>query len=242
MTARVLVTGGSSGIGWATATTLLKAGADVTVLDRVPPPENLAGLGYLECDLRQGFTAEVERWCADGAPLDGLVHSAGVCDAVDLEDESRDHLDWNYSINVYPAVLLTKQALGRLRASAAASVVLIGSVMGSAATSRSVGYIGTKGAIEALTRALAVELADDHIRVNCVAPGVVKTPLWRAVQLSLGRTEQQMAVHAVDRRIGKPVQAEQIASVIEFLLSPAASAVNGAVLPVDNGHNAVLPA
>lgn len=235
----LLVTGGASGIGLATSLLLTGRGASVTVLDRIRPPSG-TDLGFIECDLSEGISDVVVEWAARSKPLDGLVHCAGICHSVALDDETFEHVEENFRINVYPAILLTRALLPRLRRSASPAVVLTGSVQAAAATSRSVTYIATKGAVEAMTRALAVDLADDRIRVNCVAPGTVKTPLWREVQLSLGRSEQQMAEHGRSRRVGIPNTPEQIAHTIAFLVGPESDGINGAVIAVDNGLGAAL--
>lgn len=236
-----LVTGGSSGIGLATAKLLSDRGAAVTVLDRQPPPGAL-GLEFIECDLRDGLVGidALDAWTERPNALDGLIHCAGICHSVSLDHETPEHVDDNFRINVYPAILLTRALLPRLRASVSPAVVLTGSVQATGATSGSVTYIATKGAIEAVTRALAVDLAGDRIRVNCVSPGTVKTPLWREVQLSLGRTEEQMAEHGIARRIGVPTTAEQVAQTIAFLVGSESSGINGAIVAVDNGLGAAL--
>lgn len=234
-----LVTGGASGIGLAAAELLRDRGWTVTVLDRTPPPEG-SELGFLECDLLDGLGPSVETWAAEDAPLDALIQCAGICHSVPLDQETLSRVDDNFRINVYPAILLTRVMRLRLRRSPAPAVVLTSSVQVSGATAASVVYIATKGAIEAVTRALAVDLADDRIRVNCVAPGTVKTPLWRDVQLSLGRTEQQMATHGESRRLGVPNTPEQVAHTIAFLAGTESTGINATVVAVDNGLGAVL--
>jgi NAD(P)-dependent dehydrogenase (short-subunit alcohol dehydrogenase family) len=150
-------------------------------------------------------------------------------------DEYTDD-EWNriLSVNLTGAFYMIRAALPALRRSKG-SIVTVSSMTGLVGQARGAAYVASKGALVALTKALALELAPDGIRVNCVCPAGVDTPLMRAWANTLADPDavlrSQAAMHVLDRL----ASADEIAAAILFLASPAASFITGIALPVEGG-------
>ena len=161
--------------------------------------------------------------------LDVIVHSAGVFYPKPFEDISAQEFDEQWQINVRAPFLLTQAALAHLNKGA--SVIFISSMMGAVGGAMCTAYCATKGAVEQLTKALAVELGPRGVRFNCIAPGAVETPM------NAGFRED--AAFYEDFRSFPPAQrwglADDIGPAAVFLASPAADFVHGARIAVDGG-------
>lgn len=235
-----IVTGAASGIGLATATALSRAGAHVYGLDIVPG--NLAGVAtWVPCDVRdEGSVAEaVHTVQATHAWVDVLVNNAGV-GAVGSVDGA-DPEDWLrvFDVNVFGAARTTRAFLPLLRMSARGAIVNTCSVAASIGLQRRVVYSASKGAVEAMTRAMAADLVGESIRVNCVNPGTAETP-W--VTRLINQAADPVAERAaLERRQpnGRFVAPEEVAAAICFLADPRQSAITGTVLAVDGGMHAL---
>ncbi|MBV9380158.1 MAG: SDR family oxidoreductase [Streptosporangiaceae bacterium] len=239
-----LVTGGASGIGLATARLLAARGARVAVLDRVKPDFGdddalrpvLADVTDDEA-VRAAVGAAAEALGTGG--LDVLVNNAGTGAAGTVEDN--DDAEWHlvYDVNVVGIVRTTRAALPLLRAAAArhgqAAVVNTCSVAGIAGLPRRALYSATKGAVYALTLAMAADHVAEHIRVNCVTPGTADTP-WvaRLLDAAPDPVAERAALNA-RQPMGRLVTAEEVAAAIAYLASPLASATTGTALAVDGG-------
>lgn len=237
-----IVTGGASGIGFATVEQLARAGRKVGMADRNADLLNTACAGLraqslavfavpLDVTDRAGCAAAlaaVEE--AEGA-ISTVITCAGVAAVSRIGDEANAAgWDREIAINLTGTYNTIAGAINQLKASPGASMVTISSVVGMRSGFAEVGYAASKGGVLSLTRQLARELAAFDIRVNCVAPGYVATPMLAG---GAGDVQDWMDIHTPMKRLGRP---EEIAGAIAFLTTDAASYITGAVLPVDGGY------
>lgn len=247
---RVLVTGGTSGIGLAAAGMFLEQGAKVVLAGRsakrgkdalqsLPDPVR-SGAAFLPCDVTDADACS--RLVTDAAAwlggLDVLVNSAGIYVEQPIESMTEEIFDRVMSVNVKGTYFMCRYAVQELRKQRGAAIVNVSSDAGIHGNYGCTAYCASKGAVTLFTRSLALELASLGVRVNCVCPGDVMTPM----------TEKQLA-HGISREdalsemqsvypLGRIGSAKEAASVIVFLASPAASFVTGAAWSVDGGLTA----
>jgi 2-keto-3-deoxy-L-fuconate dehydrogenase len=231
-----VVTGGSSGIGAATARLLQERGAGVAVLERstegVPD-----GALALRCDITDtpAVDAAVVEVVERLGGLDVLVNNAGIGAVGDVSQN--DDAEWArvLDVNVMGIARVTRAALPHLRRSSHAAVVNTCSAVAFVGVRQRALYSASKGAVLALTLAMAADHASDGIRVNAVAPGTTDTP-WVA-RLLESADDPDAAAEALRRRqpIGRLVTADEVAYAIAWLASPLAGSTTGTVLRVDGG-------
>jgi 2-keto-3-deoxy-L-fuconate dehydrogenase len=231
-----LVTGGASGIGAATAGLLAERGARVAVLDLDPDAADARHL-RLACDVgdRAAVDEAVGRVAADLGGLDVVVNNAGIGAQGDVaandDDEWRRVLD----VNVVGIVRVSRAALPHLRRSERAAVVNTCSVVATLGLPNRALYAASKGAVLALTLAMAADHVRDGIRVNCVTPGTVETPWVGRLLEAAGDPAAELAALRARQPLGRLVGPAEVAAAIAYLASPQAGATTGTALAVDGG-------
>ncbi len=229
-----MVTGGASGIGAATAALLAARGAHVAVADLAPPTGDYFAV---TCDVtsRESVAAAVTSTvCAFGG-LDIVVSNAGIgaVGAVTVNDDEQWHhlLD----VNVVGMARVAAAALPYLRRSEHAAIVLTSSVLATLGVPGRAAYAASKGAVQALTLAMAADHVREGVRVNCVAPGTTDTP-W--VGRLLDAADDPGAAYAelnARQPLGRLVDADEVAHGIAYLASPLSGSTTGTVLTIDGG-------
>jgi len=234
------VTGGSGGIGSAICERFAREGAQVIAADLKQAGELPNVVEYLAYDVtddavcRDTFAGLAERW----DKLDILVNAAGIEIEKTIEDTTLE--EWNriFAVNVTGMFLTSKYALPLLRKSAGASVINFGSYDGYIAYPGLAAYCATKGAVHALTRAMACDHGPEGIRVNAICPGYVDTPMLQSFFGESGDIESlKQAVRDVHpvRSYGTP---EDIANLVNWLASDEARYASGQLWVLDGGLSA----
>jgi meso-butanediol dehydrogenase/(S,S)-butanediol dehydrogenase/diacetyl reductase len=242
----VVVTGGGQGIGEGISHALLAAGAELYIVQRSPLPATLAQLSavsWIEADLAcaDSYQAVANSISRTRDSIDALVNNAGFMFEKSLEQMEID--DWNrmLAVNLTAPAFLSRALLPLLRAAGSASIINIGSIEGLAANPEHAAYCASKGGVHALSKALAVDLGKDGIRVNAIAPGWIRSALSDAY---INAQDDPPAawtglygMHPAGR-VGEPRDVGQLAV---YLASDASSFVTGQVIVIDGGRTSKLP-
>jgi NAD(P)-dependent dehydrogenase (short-subunit alcohol dehydrogenase family) len=235
-----LVTGGASGIGAAVVEELSAGGARVAVLDLqtsdVPPP-----MLALPCDVSDDAScrAAVEAVVEHFERLDIVVNNAGIGAQGTAADNTDEEWHRVFDINVVGMVRIIRAALPHLRTSGAASVVNMCSVAATAGLPQRALYSATKGAVLALTRAMAADHLREGIRVNCVNPGTADTPWIGRLLSSAADPAAERAALEARQPHGRLVSAAEVAGAVAYLASPRSGSTTGVDLAVDGGMQAL---
>jgi 2-keto-3-deoxy-L-fuconate dehydrogenase len=231
-----VVTGGNAGIGRAITEALLAQGAFVAVLDRdvSNPPAN-ANCYEADVSNDQQVAETIAHFAEIHGHIDLLVNNAGISFPATVEDGSMEEWHHVFDINVLGYVRATRAALPWLRRSKDPSIINMSSCTAATGLRRRALYSATKGAIEAMTRAMAADLIHEGIRVNCINPGTVDTPLINALIDKAADPALQRQVYNDRQPTGYMVSAEEVAHAVLYLASPLARSTVGTVLTVDGG-------
>ena len=238
---RVVVTGGASGIGAAVVAGLLERGARVAVLDlkvdTVPD-----GAVAQQCDVgdRASVEAAVEASAEALGGIDVVVNNAGVGAAGTVADNDDDEWFRVLDVNVVGIARVSAAALPHLRRSSTPAIVNTASIAATHGLPQRALYSASKGAVAALTRAMAADHLREGIRVNCVSPGTADTPwVGRLLDAADDPAAERRALEARQPH-GRLVTAEEVAASIIFLADPANGSTSGTTLPVDGGMHDLL--
>lgn len=239
-----LITGGDSGIGRSVAVLYAREGANVAIV-YLPAEQSDADVVQQAVEA-EGQTAllipgdvtdakfcrdAVERTVKEFGGLDVLVNNAAYQETRDtLEDITEDDWDLTFRTNIYAYFYLAKAALRHMKEGAA--IINCGSITGFEGNKTLIDYASTKGAIHAFTKSLALNLADRKIRVNCVAPG----PIWTPLQ-PVSKPAEDVAEHGADTPMGRPGQPEEVAPAFVFFASNADSSyISGEIMTILGGE------
>lgn len=237
---RVLVTGASSGIGRACAIMASQLGASVVMTgrradalaDTLRHMENQNRHLIYPCDICDSIA--VADLVKIGGKIDGLVHAAGIGPMCPIGFVDEKHIQSVMKTNYFAFLELMMHYSKAKNRADRLSVVAVSSVSALAGWGGGVVYCGSKGALSASVRALAVELAPKGVRVNAVCPSNIKTPMYEAGSVDMNDEVSLKALMAKQPLgLGMP---EQVASAVGFLLSDASSFITGVNLPVDGGY------
>ncbi len=245
-----LITGGNSGIGRATAILFAEEGARVVIAARNEARGNetveaIARAGgeaiFVACDVRRAedcrkaVGATIEAF----GRLDILFNNAGVIypgqTVVDTTEEEWDH---TMAVNVKGAYLMSKYAIPWMIKSGGRVIINTASVLGLVGDKGAAAYCASKGAMVLLTKAMALDHASQNIRVNCICPGSVDTPMLRQEMEELGGVEKLRPTFEAKHPLGRICTPEEVAKAVLYLASDDASFVTGASLAIDGGRTA----
>ena len=234
-----VVTGGAQGIGEACARRFAREGAHVVIADVADRPgqavaEELGAL-YLHCDV--GDKAQVDAVVAAAllkhGRIDVLVNNAGIFKAADFLDITEADFDAVIRVNIKGAFLMGQAVARVMAAQGSGNIVNMSSVNAVLTIPTIASYNVSKGGINQLTRVMALALADKGIRVNAVAPGTIATELAAKAVLTSDEAKAKIMSRTPMKRLGQP---SEIADVVAWLVSDAASYVTGEIVTVDGGR------
>lgn len=245
----VIVTGGASGMGREIALRFGREGAAVGVVDRQESGAEVAGLLesrgqrslFVQADVASlGDVEMAVRQCAEAlGGVHVLISCAGVNPRGTVLTTSLDLWNQVLAVNLTATYLLARNCIPHMKRAGGGSIVTVASINALVAWQNEAAYEASKGGLVALTRAMAVDHAPDAIRVNCICPGIIDTPMLArtaSTQPDAAAFYERAKHMQVAGRLGQPAD---IANAALFLASDESTFVTGAVLPVDGGYTAV---
>ena len=220
----VVVTGAASGLGLAIAQAAQLEGAAITAIDRIAAPFDSSRI----CDIAD--EDQVKRALSGLVRIDAVVNSAGIARRARIDETDMADFDAVMAVNVRGAFLVSKHALPALRKLGGA-ILHLSSGVATTGTRNRAAYTASKGAILSLTRNMALDYAGDKVRVNCLCPGFVNTPLLASMPPE--RRARLAALHP----LGRMGESQDIVPMALLLISDQASWITGQAIAVDGGFN-----
>lgn len=232
---RILVTGASSGIGRQTAISCAEMGAQLVITGRsaerlTATHQALAGRGHLAVTADLTSQDDLGTLVAEVGPINGVVHAAGISKLVPLRMIKQAHLDEIFAHNTFAPILLTKELLAKRKMQAGGSIVFVSAVASHIGPLASSAYSASKGALLGAMRSLALEVAKQGIRANCIAPGYVRTPMLDS--LASGGVDTAGYADLAPLGMG---EAEDVAHAAVFYLADASRWITRNYFIVDGG-------
>jgi NAD(P)-dependent dehydrogenase (short-subunit alcohol dehydrogenase family) len=244
-----LITGGGTGLGRAIALAFAREGASVAVAGRRREPlqevvreiEQGGGKALaIGCDVAnaEDATRAVAETAARFGRLTILVNNAGTLHVSTIETIPEEEWDRVMTVNVKGPFLMSRAALPQLREAGGGAIVNIGSILGLIGAKERAAYCASKGSVTLLTKAMALDHADENIRVNCICPAIVETDLVRGLFDKASDGEALRRARAALMPLGRMGKPEDVAEMAVFLASHESSWMTGAAIPLDGGLSA----
>lgn len=234
----IIVTGASRGIGMTIANSLAKAGAKVIGLSRSENPSNnlSVNVDYKQCDItdRKKFNKVCKSVSDKEGTIDVLINSAGVSLTTSTQSDSRENFNHILDVNLKAAYECCMTVSEYMKSSHFPSIINITSINSVVGFPGNPGYVAAKGGLRMLTKALAIDLIKDNIRVNAIAPGYIHTDMTEKSYNDTKMNKQRLR-HMIIPRWGEP---EDIVGAVIFLISGSASYITGQDIVVDGGWTA----
>ena len=241
-----VVTGGSSGIGRASAVRLAQAGATLAILDIDQSGGNSAvqevqEIGaeakFYACDVASDLDCQktVEHIHQEFGRLDILFNNAGIIWRKTIVETNEEEWDALLDVNLKGIFLLSRRAIPEMIKSGGGSIINTGSGWGLEGGNKAAAYCAAKGGVVNLTRAMAIDHAQNGIRVNCICPGDIDTEMLNEEAVQLGLSREEFLKQATDRPIQRLGRPEDVANAVLYFASELSSWVTGAMLVVDGG-------
>ena len=241
-----LVTGGSSGIGRATAILFAREGSSVVIADLLEEAgrsvaaeiNGAGGVAIFEsADVTRAADCRrvVERTIRNFGKIDILFNNAGIMRRATVLELSEEEWDRVMAVNVKSVYLLSRQVITHMQNRGGGSIINTASGWGLTGGAKAAVYCASKGAVVLLTKAMAVDHGPQNIRVNCICPGDTDTAMLRGEAVQVGAQEKLFMADAAKRPLGRVGTPEEIAQAALYLASDASSFVTGTALVVDGG-------
>lgn len=239
----IVVTGASSGLGRSISTLISKMGGKVVMIarneERLKETFNMMegdGHNYYTFDLLNfsEIKALVSLIVKENGKIDGLVNAAGIESTIPLKILSYKNLEETFKINVYSGVELTRHFSSKKNFNPGGSVVFLSSVMGSLGEKGKVAYCASKASVKNMVKPMALELANNKIRVNSISPGVVMTEMTQKLFASITEKNIQDIIDKHPLGIG---EANDIAHLCIYLLSNSSKWITGTDITIDGGYS-----
>jgi NAD(P)-dependent dehydrogenase (short-subunit alcohol dehydrogenase family) len=242
-----LVTGAGRGMGAAVATALAREGAAVGLIDVVADrvERERAALerdgarafaAVADVSSEASFAAAVEQLAEQLGGVDLMASFAGVVGYGPAHEFAESEWDRILGVNAKGAFLSAKLVVPHLRRRGGGAILLTSSVLAHAAEAQGAAYAASKGAVEAMTRSIALDYAAEGIRVNCIAPGAIRTELlWDAARAFGEASDELIESWGEQQPIGRLIEPEEVAELALFLLGDGAASITGSSYRIDGG-------